>query len=113
MVKEVENISVTDQQINSPQDNFKNLMEMYQKLESQWAEKNEYLNNLKMGRFDDTAIKLLDEVAGLRINIKDNELQIQEIQTKIKVFEDDHAFIKKYNEKIWIKSRFIFLYLKL
>lgn len=98
---------MTDQQINSP-DNGTNLMQTYQKLESQWAEKNEYLNNLKMGRFDDTAIKLLDEVVVLKIHIKDNEEQMQEIQNKLKVFEDDHAFIKKYNEKNIDQESFYF-----
>lgn len=103
----MDNIPVTDL-VNTLQDDSTNLMETYQKLESQWAEKNEYLNNLKMGRFDDTAIKLLDEMVALELHIKDNESQIQEIQNKLQVFEDDHTFIKKYNEKNIDQESFYF-----
>lgn len=99
---------MTDQQLNTPQDDSTNLMERYQELESQWAEKNQYLNNLKMGRFDDTAMKLLDEVVALKINIRDNEAQIQDIQDKLQVFEDDHEFIQKYNEKNMDQESFYF-----
>lgn len=75
------------------------LMQAYQSLESQWAQSNDYLTNLKLGRFDDTATTLWAEIDRIKTRLETYEEQMAAGRIQMQEFEDDSDFIKLYNEK--------------